>query len=79
MSPSHSLLHAIAAALPLLPAVAEAALYDQVINTAKGPVQGYAAFNTTPTGGLTNWEDITVWKGIPFAADTAGQNRFRVP
>ncbi|KAJ5724726.1 alpha/beta-hydrolase [Penicillium malachiteum] len=24
-------------------------------------------------------KDITVWKGIPFAADTAGENRFRHP
>ncbi|EOO00587.1 putative carboxylesterase protein [Phaeoacremonium minimum UCRPA7] len=28
---------------------------------------------------LTNWRDVTVWKGIPFAADTSGENRFRPP
>ncbi|KAL3478530.1 Alpha/Beta hydrolase protein [Aspergillus californicus] len=58
---------------------ASAALYDQVIQTPVGPVQGYPAFNSTPTGGLTNWKDITVWKGIPFAASTGGENRFRAP
>ncbi|CAG8071514.1 unnamed protein product [Penicillium nalgiovense] len=56
-----------------------AALYDQVIQTQYGPVQGYAAFDSEPTGNLTNWQDITVWKGIPFAASTAGQNRWKAP
>jgi len=56
-----------------------AALYNTVIETKNGPVQGYPAFNSTPTGGLTHWKDITVWKGIPFAASTGGENRFRPP
>lgn len=56
-----------------LPLLANAALYDQVIQTESGPVYGYPAFNTTPTDGLTNWKDIAVWKGIPFAASTAGE------
>ncbi|KAB8067029.1 hypothetical protein BDV29DRAFT_163907 [Aspergillus leporis] len=56
-----------------------AALYDQVIQTQYGPVQGYAAFDSEPSGNLTNWQDITVWKGIPFAASTAGQNRWKAP
>ncbi|KAK5027057.1 hypothetical protein LTS07_007356 [Exophiala sideris] len=47
--------------------------------TSYGPVQGRPAFNSTPSGNLTNWENITVWKGIPSAASTAGQNRFRFP
>jgi carboxylesterase 2 len=28
---------------------------------------------------LTHWKDVTVWKGIPFAAGTSGENRFRPP
>lgn len=56
-----------------LPVLASAALYDQIIETETGPVYGYPAFNSTPTDGLTNWEDIAVWKGIPFAADTSGE------
>ncbi|CAG8081265.1 unnamed protein product [Penicillium nalgiovense] len=69
----------------LLPALlsqmsfAHAALYEQVIHTQYGPVQGYPAFNATPSGNLTRWRDITVWKGIPFAASTAGENRWRAP
>lgn len=54
-------------------------LYNSVIETKYGKVQGYPAFTSEPTGNLTNWKDITVWKGIPFAADTAGENRFRPP
>ncbi|KAI1622621.1 carboxylesterase [Exophiala viscosa] len=56
-----------------------AALYNTVVETNHGPIQGYPAFNSTPSGNLTNWEHITVWKGIPFAASTAAQNRFRSP
>lgn len=62
----------------LVPA-ASAALYDTIIQTNYGPVQGYPAFNSTPAGNLTHWKDITVWKGIPFAATTAGQNRWKAP
>lgn len=59
--------------------LARAALYSQVIETQYGAVQGYPAFNETPNGNLTHWRDITVWKGIPFAASTAGENRWRAP
>ncbi|KAI5927199.1 Alpha/Beta hydrolase protein [Camillea tinctor] len=60
--------------------VVRAALYDTVIQTPNGPVQGYPAFNSSPAHmNLTNWRDVTVWKGIPFAADTSGENRFRPP
>ncbi|KAJ4391040.1 hypothetical protein N0V93_004653 [Gnomoniopsis smithogilvyi] len=62
-----------------LPVLASASLYEQVIQTESGPVYGYPAFNTTPNGGLTNWQEIAVWKGIPFAASTAAENRFRPP
>ncbi|KAJ5703264.1 carboxylesterase [Penicillium malachiteum] len=66
------------AALGLVP-LASAALYDTVIDTKYGSVQGYPAFNSTNTGNLTHWKDITVWKGIPFAATTGGQNRWKEP
>lgn len=66
-------------ALALLPA-AQAALYNTVIQTPNGPVQGYPAFNSSPTNmNLTNWRNVAVWKGIPFAADTSGANRFKPP
>ena len=56
-----------------------AALYDSVIHTKYGAVQGYPAFNKTNTGNLTHWKDISVWKGIPFAATTGGENRWKAP
>ncbi|KAH8196425.1 hypothetical protein TruAng_009412 [Truncatella angustata] len=63
----------------LLP-VARAALYDSILQTPNGPIQGYQAFNASPANmNLTNWRDVTVWKGVPFAADTSGENRFRPP
>lgn len=58
---------------------AHAALYDVAIETAKGLVQGYPAFNSSPKVNLSNWQDVTVWKGIPFAATTGGPNRFKPP
>ncbi|KAF3770834.1 alpha/beta-hydrolase [Cryphonectria parasitica EP155] len=70
---------AVSASALLLPAV-QAALYDQVIQTVNGPVQGYPAFNSSPANmTLTHWQDVTVWKGIPFGADTAYENRFKPP
>jgi carboxylesterase 2 len=59
--------------------LASAALYNQVIDTAYGLVQGIAAFVSQPSTNISTWADITVWKGIPLAADTSGQNRFRPP
>lgn len=58
---------------------ARAALYDQVIETKYGAIQGYAAFNSSPQADITNWADITVWKGIPFGANTSGENRWKPP
>ncbi|KAL5342274.1 alpha/beta-hydrolase [Aspergillus crustosus] len=55
------------------------ALYHSVIETKYGAVQGYPAFNSSHTGNLTHWKDITVWQGIPFAATTGGQNRWKAP
>ncbi|KAJ5992522.1 alpha/beta-hydrolase [Penicillium sp. IBT 35674x] len=71
---SASLLVGLASAAP-----SSSPLYNSVIETKYGKVQGYPAFTSEPTGNLTNWKDITVWKGIPFAADTSGENRFRPP
>jgi carboxylesterase 2 len=75
----HSQAVNFSALLLSLTSSASAALYDQVIETQYGPVQGHAAFNSSFTGNLTHWKDITVWKGIPFAATTAGENRFKPP
>ncbi|KAF7932824.1 uncharacterized protein EAE98_004123 [Botrytis deweyae] len=58
---------------------ASAQLYNQVIQTNYGPVQGIPAFNSSPNGNISNWEDITVWKGIPYGADTSGENRWTPP
>lgn len=55
------------------------ALYDTVIQTPNGAVQGYPAFISEPTGNLTHWKDITVWKGIPYGGSTAGKYRFKPP
>ncbi|KAH8668657.1 prolyl oligopeptidase-like protein [Xylariales sp. PMI_506] len=56
-----------------------ASLFESVVQTPNGPVQGAAAFETAPAGNLPNWKNVGVWKGIPFAASTAGANRFRSP
>lgn len=73
--------HSIAAASALLASTAQAALFESIVTLNDGsPVQGYAAFNSSPVNmTLTNWASIGAWKGIPFAADTSGNNRFRPP
>ncbi|KAH6671177.1 Alpha/Beta hydrolase protein [Halenospora varia] len=68
-----------AASLSLCLEGVAAQLYNQVVQTAYGGVKGIRAFNSTPAGNISNWEDITVFKCIPFAASTAGSNRFRPP
>ena len=70
---------AFAALLSISASVADAALFNGPIKTDYGLVQGYPAFNSSPAGNLTNWKDITVWKNIPFAATTGGQNRWKEP
>ncbi len=57
----------------------DAALYDQVVHTRYSDVFGYPAFNSSPAGNLSNWQNIAVWKGIPFAATTGGSNRWKPP
>lgn len=59
--------------------LALAALYDTTIKTAYGTVKGMAAFDSAPDPNISNWNEITVWKGIPFAADTSGENSWRPP
>ena len=63
----------------LLPALASAALYNTTVHTQYGDIVGYPAFTNATEQNLTNWRDITIFKGIPFAADTSGQNRWRAP
>jgi len=41
---------------------------DTIRQTAQGPVKGFIADN-----------GANVWRGIPFAADTGGENRWRAP
>ncbi|KAL2821411.1 carboxylesterase [Aspergillus cavernicola] len=67
------------AAFLLLPGLSTAALHSTVVETKYGAVQGYPAFTSEPSSNLTHWRDITTWKGIPFAATTGGQNRFKEP
>lgn len=61
-----------------LAALANAALYKQVVTTKYGPLQGYPALSGNIRG-IQNWQDISVWKGIPFAASAGGTNRFKPP
>lgn len=58
---------------------ASASLAQNLAQTTYGAIQGFSAFNSTPAGNISNWEDVVVWKGIPYAASTGGQNRFRSP
>lgn len=69
---------AVASVLASLP-FTQAYLYDQVVSTAYGDVQGYQALDDSVASYLPNWESVTVFKGIPFAATTGGANRFRAP
>ncbi|KAJ5947449.1 carboxylesterase [Penicillium verhagenii] len=69
------------AALALGAAVAEAQLWDKVIQTSLGPVKGYKYFNesTLETYFNRSESNVTAYLGIPFAADTGYQNRWKPP
>lgn len=58
---------------------ASAYLYHTTITTQYGAVQGIPALNATCCSYLDGWESVTVWKGIPFAATTGGDNRWKAP
>lgn len=54
-------------------------LYNTTIETKYGAVKGIPALNATCCSYLRGYESVTVWKGIPFAATTAGENRWKPP
>ncbi|RAH47707.1 carboxylesterase/lipase family protein [Aspergillus brunneoviolaceus CBS 621.78] len=62
-------------------AVAQAQLWDEVIQTTYGPVQGYKYFNesTLETYFGISESNVTAYLGIPYAADTGYQNRWKPP
>lgn len=70
--------------LPLTALVAGAStvnayLYNTTIHTKYGDVKGIPALNSSCCAYLDGYESVTVWKGIPFAATTGGQNRWKPP
>lgn len=69
------------ASLALGAAVVQARLWDQIIETSYGPVQGYQYFNQSTLEkffGISE-SNVTAFLGIPFAADTGYQNRWKPP
>lgn len=64
-----------------LATAASAQLWDQVIKTSLGPVKGYKYFNQTTLETYFNRSEsnVTAYLGIPFAADTGYQNRWKPP
>ncbi|CAI7673647.1 unnamed protein product [Penicillium bialowiezense] len=62
--------------------LASAKMYDRTIQTSLGPVRGYKYF-TNQTELQTyfgvNDTDVTAFLGLPYAADTGYQNRWRAP
>lgn len=66
----------------LLQALAvEAQLYDKIIQTSLGPVQGFRYFddNTTETFWNISGSNVAAFLGVPYAADTGYQNRWKPP
>lgn len=68
------------AVIVLFPDV-QAQLYDKVIQTQYGPVQGFQYFEETTLQKYFNRSNsnVAAFLGIPFAADTGYQNRWRAP
>lgn len=67
--------------LALRTCVAKAQLWDKVVQTSLGPVQGYKYFNESTLEnyfGITE-SNVTAYLGIPFAADTGYKNRWKPP
>ncbi|KAJ4363147.1 hypothetical protein N0V83_010267 [Neocucurbitaria cava] len=72
-----------AASIIVLP-VTEAQLYDSVIQTSYGPVQGYKYFDNTTLSTYFNStpptnNNVAAFLGIPYAASTGYQNRWKAP
>ncbi|KAI9932380.1 hypothetical protein MW887_009893 [Aspergillus wentii] len=70
---------ALAIAATILPASAQ--LYNKVINIESGPVQGFKYFNESTLESVwgTNNSNVAAFLGIPYAADTSYQNRWKPP
>lgn len=70
-----------ALALSLLSSPAQAYLYNKTIQTEYGPVQGFKYFNQSTLEKFFNRSDsnVAAFLGIPFAADTGYQNRWKPP
>ncbi|KAH8198149.1 hypothetical protein TruAng_007682 [Truncatella angustata] len=56
-------------------------LYDKTIQTTLGPVKGFKYFdtNTTETFWNVSQDNVAAFLGIPYAADTGYQNRWKPP
>ena len=63
----------------LLPSQAQ--LYDKVIQTSYGPVQGFNYFDQSTLDTYFNGtsSNVAAFLGVPFAADTGYQNRWKAP
>lgn len=58
---------------------ANAFLYNDTIVTKYGAVKGVPALNATCCSYLPGYESVTVWRGIPLAATTGAENRWKPP
>ncbi|GLI80787.1 hypothetical protein PoHVEF18_009144 [Penicillium ochrochloron] len=69
------------ASLAVATTLAQAQLWDQIIETSYGPVQGYQYFNQSTLEKFFDISEsnVTAFLGIPFAADTGYQNRWKPP
>ncbi|KAJ5715768.1 carboxylesterase [Penicillium malachiteum] len=68
--------------LALGAAVAQAQLWGQTIETSYGPVEGFQYFNESTLKEYfpnTSHSNVAAFLGIPFAADTGFQNRWKAP
>ncbi|CAN9260924.1 unnamed protein product [Alternaria alternata] len=74
-----SVLAALVSISSIVPSHAQ--LYDQIIQTTYGPVQGYQYFNQSQLETYFNRSTsyVAAFLGIPYAADTAYENRWKVP
>ncbi|VUC21086.1 unnamed protein product [Clonostachys rosea] len=65
----------------LLAVPINAQLWDKTIQTTYGPVKGFEYFNSSTTEKYfnTSTSSVTAYLGIPFAADTGYQNRWKPP